>query len=737
MNPPGKLRTSSFAPGLVLLLALAGAADAQAPTATGKDARSSAPAIDAVPDPAGLAPDWWNYLAQGGPELRQRVSALLGQAGATASQLPAADADAGGQALERLRIGLSALPDMLAATPAAPPPAPAPADGYTTRQVLDLDRTVRDLQLELDERRSAMAAAARALKESRRQLDAGFAAYLAARGAGSDQALRGLELMATRTEIAVAEAEQQLREAENAQIVARVREISDLRRRAIGLLTEDPERDSDRLRELVLEAQRKLGQQREEILRARAARSSLASTPGVVRAQLELADLKITAATIEEGLLSTRIDLLETEIDWLTARAGPLDLAAVTAMQKRLAERRQQAAAVEGGMDDWVAMLQRIIASSLRTPGDALPEPESRARRAALDLAQKTIPRLVRLRSLLADLRFAAAVSVDLLAEAGGWRGWARSKVLNPALALVADADQALRASLFRIGDTPVTTYGLLRILLFLALAVVGSRLLRRLLARIGDRDPGRSGAGLYTVGRLLHYVLIAAALIAGLASIGLDFSRLALVAGALSIGIGFGLQSIVNNFVSGLMILFEQNIKVGDVVELDSGVRGVVKEINVRSTLITTSDAVDIVVPNSEFISGRVTNYTLQEPYHRIHVPFGVAYGSDKDEVRRIIIDAAKKLPFTHARPGREPDVWLVKFGDNSLDFELVVWINPGAVTRPGAVMASYLWEIETTLRTHGIQIPFPQRDVRLTVTGSEPAALAGAAQAVPSART
>ena len=85
-------------------------------------------------------------------------------------------------------------------------------------------------------------------------------------------------------------------------------------------------------------------------------------------------------------------------------------------------------------------------------------------------------------------------------------------------------------------------------------------------------------------------------------------------------------------------MILFEQNLKIGDVVELDSGVRGHVKEINVRSTLISTNDGVDIVVPNSEFISGKVTNYTLREPYHRIHVPFGVAYGSDKDEVRRVV---------------------------------------------------------------------------------------------------
>jgi small-conductance mechanosensitive channel len=298
--------------------------------------------------------------------------------------------------------------------------------------------------------------------------------------------------------------------------------------------------------------------------------------------------------------------------------------------------------------------------------------------------------------------------------------------VLRPGSAIAVTADDWLGTGLFRIGDAPVTVYGLLRVALFLAIAVGLSRALRHLFERVGERSPGRPSAALYTVSRLAHYVLVIAALLIGLASIGLDFSQIALVAGALSIGIGFGLQSIVNNFVSGLMILFEQNLKVGDAVELDSGVRGVVREINVRSTLITTSDAVDIVVPNSEFIAGKVTNYTLKEPFYRIHVPFGVAYGSDKDEVRRVIIAAADKVPFTYRGPGRETDVWLVRFGDNSLDFELVVWVNPAAVTRPGAVMATYLWEIETALAAAGIPIPFPQRDVRLRLSAEEAPALA-----------
>jgi small-conductance mechanosensitive channel len=682
-------------------------------TATPPPAQAAQP----VPDPADLAANWWDYLGQSGENLEQRIALLVGQAGVSASRLPPEEAAAAAPLLDRLRIALAALPGISTATAVVPDPLPDAAASYTPRQVMQIDRDRRELEFDLDERRSALNAAARALKDERRRFDTEFATYLSGRGTGAARTLLGLQLIANRAEIAVAEAEQKLREAENRMLSERLRAVFALRDRAAGRLVPDPERSAAKLTELIGRNGQKLDAQREQLLRARAERSRLAADPGATRARIELEDLRITAATIAESLLTTRISLYETELDWLSASRDDLEPAEIMGMEERLASRRQQMATIEEDAGDRVAVIQRVIANSLRKTGNELSPDEARDRAASLQLAQTTITDLTRLRSLVGDLRYGTVVTSSLLAGAGGWRGWIQGKVVEPAANLVENADRWLGASLFRIGETPVTAYGLLRVVIFLLLAVLLSRLARHLLARFGAHETGRPSAALYTVGRLLHYVLIAAAVIVGLASIGLDFSQLALVAGALSIGIGFGLQSIVNNFVSGLMILFEQNLKVGDIVELDSGVRGAVKEINVRSTLVVTSDGVDVVVPNAEFVSGKVINFTLEEPYHRIHVPFGVAYGSEKEEVRRVVLEAARAVPFTHERPGREPDVWLVKFGDNSLDFELVVWINPTAVKRAGAVTAAYLWEIEGALRRHGIQIPFPQRDVRLTI--------------------
>jgi small-conductance mechanosensitive channel len=194
------------------------------------------------------------------------------------------------------------------------------------------------------------------------------------------------------------------------------------------------------------------------------------------------------------------------------------------------------------------------------------------------------------------------------------------------------------------------------------------------------------------------------------------DFTNFALVAGALSIGIGFGLQSIVNNFVSGIIILFERSLKVGDYVQLGTGVSGEVREINVRSTLINTNENVDVIVPNSNFITSDVVNWTLQESFLRFHVPFGVAYGVDKDQVRKVVLEAANTLPYGLVGVrGKNTDVWLVKYGENRMEMELVVWVSASAVKRPSTVKAKYLWAIDTALREHAIPVPLPQRDLHL----------------------
>ena len=275
---------------------------------------------------------------------------------------------------------------------------------------------------------------------------------------------------------------------------------------------------------------------------------------------------------------------------------------------------------------------------------------------------------------------------------------------------------QILNLSLFHVGDASVTALGVLRVIFILVIAWWVSKITRLGLSRLSSRWKGMNPSSVYTIGRIFHYSVLALGFTIGLSTIGIDFTNFALMAGALGVGIGFGLQNIVGNFISGLIILFEKSLKIGDFVELESGVVGEVREISIRFTRITTNDNIDILVPNSEFVNGRMVNWTLDEAYRRTHIPFGVAYGTDKEKVKEAALEAANKVPFTLTGvPRREPQVWFVKFGDSSLDFELVVWLKPEAVKRPSAVQATYLWELHTALYKHGIEIPFPQQDVHL----------------------
>jgi small-conductance mechanosensitive channel len=331
-----------------------------------------------------------------------------------------------------------------------------------------------------------------------------------------------------------------------------------------------------------------------------------------------------------------------------------------------------------------------------------------------LALAQQTLTPLQTLNDSIAQVEvLLQIVDKELARRAGGLSDW----LARGELALQQLWERTIEwagQSLFKIGDTPVTVLGLLRVGFIMAIAWFISHWFRHVLARFArGHENVVTQSALFTIGRLFHYGILTLGFIIGLASIGIDFTNFALVAGAIGIGIGFGLQSIVSNFVSGLILLFERTMKVGDFVELGSGVAGEVRAINVRSTLISTNDNVEIVVPNSKFINDNVINWTLLEAFGRIHIRFKVAYGTDGDRVTQAGLEAADKVPFT--LKDRKASVWLVDFGDSSLDYELVVWVNPEAVKRPGAVHAAYKREIAVALRKYGIEIPVSQLDLRL----------------------
>jgi small-conductance mechanosensitive channel len=268
----------------------------------------------------------------------------------------------------------------------------------------------------------------------------------------------------------------------------------------------------------------------------------------------------------------------------------------------------------------------------------------------------------------------------------------------------------------FTIGTTPISFTRVLGLVLILILIAWAAYAIERLIIRLAKASNSEQFAEstVYAFSRISRYVVWFIGSILGLNFIGFDMTSLALVGGALGVGIGFGLQNIFSNLVSGIIILIERTLKVDDFVDLQSGVMGRVSEINMRYTRITTNDKVDIFVPNSEFINGRVINWTYGELLRRMHIPFGVAYSANKEVVKQAALAAAKNVNFTIEDTEHHTDVWLVKFGESSFDFELVVWVDIEGARAPAMAQAKYLWALETELSKAGIEIPYPQRDIR-----------------------
>jgi potassium efflux system protein len=211
-------------------------------------------------------------------------------------------------------------------------------------------------------------------------------------------------------------------------------------------------------------------------------------------------------------------------------------------------------------------------------------------------------------------------------------------------------------------------------------------------------------------------YIGVALALLIALNIAGVTFTNFAIIAGALSVGIGFGLQNIVNNFVSGLILLFERPIKNGDWIIVGS-TEGHVKKISIRSTQIQTFDRADIIVPNSELVSTQVTNWMLHDKIGRVRIPVGVAYGSDTEKVRQILNDVAMAHPkVIKDSPNYKTSIFFLRFGDSSLDFELRCFIDDmdNALT----VKSDLNFAVDKAFRENGVEIPFPQRDIHVRST-------------------
>ena len=625
----------------------------------------------------------WSYFEGPRDEVEARINDFLAAAEQEVADLDAANLESGQSLLAAVRDNLSAYLALRSDDELELQALPQPQVSYSLDDLLRLAAVARDAQKGAVAEQLEVEREQRVLGGATRRRDQAFKDYVDA-APGDEKVIAGLRLIQTRSAQAISTRRLRLL----TQSQARAADYADATAERVilageNLATTPDEADLDGILDAVVEYAEAAEEARKTLRTAELEATELDLDTPNGRSQQRLFQQQLIDAQV--GVALADVNLAKTQARrWWTELQLDID-PNMDELQDQALVWSQLIRTVPLNLPDWQQDSQAELLSVQTMDRSGMNRASRRLLDERLAAAQATLADIADVEDAVADLELlAAAVDAAVAESSGAFSSWLQSasrQVQSVYQRAVGLAD----VTLFHIGDTPVTGRDIFRMLVILLVAYLLSRSIRYALRRFSEKDTTGNQATLYTLSRLTHYAIIIIAIVVALSSIGLDLSKLALVAGALSVGIGFGLQSIVSNFVSGLIILFEHTLRVGDYIELDTGLTGTVKAINVRSTLINTNDNIDIVVPNSEFVTARLTNWTLGERVLRVRIPFGVAYGSDKDLVKKAAIEAAEEVAYTltHIKR-RRPDVWLVDFGDSSLNFLLTVWVNREGARRP-----------------------------------------------------
>ncbi|PIS01727.1 MAG: hypothetical protein COT84_00805 [Chlamydiae bacterium CG10_big_fil_rev_8_21_14_0_10_35_9] len=653
-----------------------------------------------IPNPADLSSNWWSFFDVKGDAFDKRAEKALAYFAQMQEKLPSASYQKSTYLMDKVQIAVNTLSNLKKATPPIPPSKPAFQNTYNLASFIALGNTQKDLSEKIDALHTKVNLESSKIKSEDIYLDTLKAEYMDL-DPSDTRYLLGLEIIATRMNISSDQIRLKIQQAslENLKIEEEFLEEEIAHARKVLVVSKEDltginsalyaqESHSEAAQQEVLLIQSRMSTHRDRVTEQQLLNAFVQQNLEKIR----LIDLQIQKNIVLLGLnsedisLSTlyqQIDVWRMDIEKIQNEQTIRRKTARVELENTLEELSQTSVDTE--------MYQHILTMN----------------ETALVQLQKIEQELYLSEFLLDQLKLLIsehyATFKDKIAQ-----GW------HSTIGFFKENASWFEKRLFKIGETSITPFALIKFLITIIIIYLVSWLTRKGIIRLGSKHKKLNQAGIYTLSRLFFYIMMTVGVIIAFTTIGIDFTAFAYIAGALSVGIGFGLQSFFNNFIAGIIVLLEKNVRIGDFIGLESGELGTVKEIKVRTTLIKTLDNLEILIPNSELVMKKFTNWTLSEKIRRIRVPFGVAYGTDKEKVSKIIIEAAKKVPLTIEE--KEPQVWLVKFGESSLDFELVVWVNEYTTgTRTRSTTAKYLWTIETALKENNIVIPYPTRDVHL----------------------
>jgi potassium-dependent mechanosensitive channel len=667
-------------------------------------------------DPLDLDPGWWKFFDVEGEKLDKRISAFEKYLQAVKGTLPEERVGDVDVFIRRILVNMRALPALRskASEGYILPPVPS-LKSYSLENFVEVSNILRRAKIELHDEEEELDLEKSRVKSAMRHIDNLYARYLEKKDASIDTLVAGLEIMAHRSALGVTEARLSiiaLKADVDKTYIKNLEKEVDLAHENLDVRVFDKEI----LEKEMAQGQRAVHNAKEDISRAEAgALGTFGETPRD-EAQHDLEAQNVVIAFMREAQASVQYLVAQSKYNFILSVNGFSHID-IDDLRLLVSSWKDHLVVIERQKQGWELSTRREKENAEQAYF-LVNQNTERKDRVLAGMHQKRTEQALASFDMLRDLDeelFSAYIITDLLDEYVIERSSTFENWWSQALDYLSEVQGWATISLFKIGGLPLTPLSILRMVIILVAAYWFSRVTRSALQRLAEKGVGIHESTFYIFRKLIHYFILLIGILIALSSLGLDFGNLAIVAGALSVGIGFGLQKVFNNFICGLIILFERNIKVGDYVEIEPGNVGRVSDITIQNTLIHTFDGLDTIVPNAEIIGNKVVNLTLSDPFRRIHIPFYVSYGSDKEVVRTVGMEVAHKLPYTLKVPPHEPQVWLVNFGESSLDFELVIWVNAYFSPQRQTIMSACLWEIDTALKKYNITIPFPQRDLHI----------------------
>ncbi len=687
---------------------------AAAPFCYGVDGNPSQELIQA-PSPVDLRTDWRDYFGHKASVLRASFDAFKNQVNASVSKIEDEDTRKHAeQLIAEISARFESLQNLRNKTFEEPVYVWIPKESYSIEEYLDKAQQVRTFQheetfIEAERQRLAFF-----IRDLRQEVSNALVEYSALTEPSLKKFMRGLELIAKHLRIRILSQEHRL--------VGQANEANESRQAhnldELAFMEEHltPDTDSN------LDAEE--GQTRREhavvhseLLHTEAQTAKAYVVGAGDGATLQLRIQELTKLLLKESIFRTKLAVIKARKVLQQSFREPDSVDLTSALEDELRFLESMSSQSERWERVIVQTLDQLAHTVTTLPAEADDGEVPDVIRQNIILALESKVLLNKLSNELVHLELV----VDLIEQQTVKGKSMGAKLMYAVSEFFSSLGETFEAwfyfGLFELGGVPITLAALLKAILIVIISLLFSRFVRSAIRQIARRRGKFDEATIFTFGTVVHYCILTLGFLIALTSMGLSLNNLAIVLGALGIGIGFGLQNIVNNFLSGLAILFDRNVKVGDYVEIETGHIGKITEINVLKTTVHTFDGVDVLVPNSEIMGQRLINWTKKDSYHRLHVPFSVAYGTDQHDVHRVVNEAARCVPSTvlEIKGIPEPQVWLVSFGDSSLDFELIVWVNLRRSSGRSSLRAAYLGAIESALKRNDISIPFPQRDLHI----------------------